>query len=151
VGRVIASTFLEYRTATITGLEKGKASIIEKYQDKLIEAEKGDLVFEYKFEERPRIIVSTVAQIAEGVDLFRGNHTIWFEPGSNTKREAQAGKRQHRIGQCRPVHMYACIVPGLQLEEAIRSEEKRKKMFLQAAREAGINDEDEEYDEDDEM
>jgi hypothetical protein len=137
VAEFIRREFPNDNVATITGLmdNRQRDDIIQKYQD-MINNESDIPVFKHPFSERPRIIVATVALVAEGIDLFRGNHTIFVEQGNHISQEQQAAKRQHRIGQIRPCHVYRCLVPGLQIEEIMRDRNARMELFAQAAREA---------------
>jgi hypothetical protein len=137
VAEFIRREFPNDKVATITGLLENsqRDDIVKRYQD-MVNDDHDDPEFVHPFSERPRIIVATVAQVAEGIDLYRGNHTIFFEQGSHISQEQQAAKRQHRIGQTRPCHVYRCLVPGLQIEEIMRDRNARMELFAQAAREA---------------
>lgn len=65
-----------------------------------------------------RIFVGQYRSSREGIDLFKANYVIFYEPCLDTKTLTQASDRCHRIGQTLPVSYYFLVTEGT-IEEKI--------------------------------
>jgi hypothetical protein len=81
VANFLCCEFLNDTVATITKLleNRQRENIVQRCQD--ID-EPDSPKFLHLLSERPHIIVAVVAYVAEGIDLFSGNYTIFLEQGS---------------------------------------------------------------------
>jgi SNF2 family DNA or RNA helicase len=64
-----------------------------------------------------------------GINLYKANYVILFDPWWNPAVEAQAIDRSHRIGQTRKVTVYKMVTTNSIEEKILLLQEKKKKLF----------------------
>lgn len=97
-----------------SGLSKnGRDNIKSAYQE-----ERDSDTLELLHKNHPRALVGTYI-LAEGWNLDRGNWTFIMEPHSESERELQAAKRQHRFVQRKECFVIRYVMPTLPEEKLI--------------------------------
>jgi len=89
------------------------------YTGALSSAERDRLVREFRHDESHRVMILSLRAGGQGLNLEDASYVFHFDRWWNPAVENQASDRSHRIGQTRPVHVYAYTIED-SIEQRIR-------------------------------